>query len=40
MNGGGSVSSGQVQVDWFDTEAEAKDVRFELQMQKAKRGYE
>ena len=32
--------SGQVRVDWFDTEAEAKDLRFALQMQKAKRGYE
>ena len=33
-------SSGRVQIDWFDTEAEAKDVRFEIHMQKAKRGYE
>jgi predicted DNA-binding WGR domain protein len=32
--------SGQVRVDWFDTEAEARDVRFALQMQKAMRGYE
>ncbi|MFX0547205.1 hypothetical protein ACEWPL_016850 [Roseovarius sp. S1116L3] len=32
--------SGQVRVDWFDTEVEAKDVRFALQMQKAKRDYE
>lgn len=32
--------SGQVRVDWFDTEAAAKDARFDIQMQKAKRGYE
>jgi len=31
---------GQVRVDWFDTEAAAKDARFDIQMQKAKRGYE
>ncbi len=32
--------SGQVQVDLFDTEAAARGARFDLQMQKAKRGYE
>ena len=31
---------GQVRVDWFDTEAAAKTARFDLLMQKAKRGYE
>ena len=31
---------GQVRVDWFDTEAAAKDARFAIQMQKEKRGYE
>jgi predicted DNA-binding WGR domain protein len=31
---------GQVQVDWYDTEAAAKDARFDLLMKKAKRGYE
>ncbi len=30
----------QVRVDWFDTEAAAKDAWFDLLMQKAKRGYE
>ncbi|WP_187429695.1 hypothetical protein ROLI_029470 [Roseobacter fucihabitans] len=33
-------SSGRVRTDWFDSEADAKDARFELHMQKAKRGYE
>jgi predicted DNA-binding WGR domain protein len=32
--------AGQVRVDWYDTEADAKDARFDIQMQKAKRGYE
>ena len=31
---------GQVRTDWFASEAEAKDARFELHMTKAKRGYE
>ena len=31
---------GQVRTDWFDSEADAKDARFELHMKKAKRGYE
>ncbi len=31
---------GQMRIDWFDDEAEAKDARFALQMQKAKKGYE
>ena len=31
---------GQVRVDWFEDEAAAKDVRFEIHMKKAKRGYE
>jgi len=30
--------SGQVRVDWFETEVAAKDARFTLHMQKAKRG--
>jgi predicted DNA-binding WGR domain protein len=29
-----------VRTDWFDTEADAKDARFEVHMAKAKRGYE
>ncbi|WP_290557037.1 WGR domain-containing protein [Aestuariivita sp.] len=33
-------SSGQVRTDWFETEEAAKDARFNLQMRKAKRGYE
>ncbi|WP_299969176.1 WGR domain-containing protein [uncultured Roseobacter sp.] len=33
-------SSGRVRTDWFDSEADAKDARFDLHMQKAKRGYE
>lgn len=33
-------SAGQLRTDWFDTEAEAKNARFELHMQKAKRSYE
>jgi len=32
--------AGQACTDWFETEAEAKDARFMLHMQKAKRGYE
>lgn len=32
--------SGQVSVDWYKTEAAAKNARFLLHMQKAKRGYE
>lgn len=32
--------SGQIRVDWFDDEGEAKDARFVIQMEKAKRGYE
>lgn len=39
-NWGRIGSSGQVRTDWFDTEAEAKDARFALHMQKVKRGYE
>jgi predicted DNA-binding WGR domain protein len=31
---------GQVRVDWYDTEAAAKDARFDILMKKAKRGYE
>jgi predicted DNA-binding WGR domain protein len=31
---------GQVRVDWYDTEAAAKDARFDLLMKKAKRGCE
>ena len=32
--------SGQLRIDWLDTEAAVKDARFDIQMQKAKRGYE
>lgn len=32
--------SGRSRTDWFDSESEAKDARFVLQMSKAKRGYE
>lgn len=32
--------SGQIRTDWFESEAEAKDARFDLHMAKAKRGYE
>ncbi|SEO16093.1 WGR domain-containing protein [Palleronia pelagia] len=32
--------AGQVRTDWFASEAQAKDARFALNMQKAKRGYE
>lgn len=32
--------SGQVRVDWFDTEAAAEDARFDLLMKKTKRGYQ
>ncbi len=31
---------GQVRTDWFASEADAKDARFALNMDKAKRGYE
>lgn len=39
-NWGRIGSSGQVRTDWFETKKAAKDARFELHMQKAKRGYE
>lgn len=39
-NWGRIGSAGQVRTDWFETEVEAKDARFLLQMQKARRGYE
>ncbi|WP_299677116.1 WGR domain-containing protein [uncultured Roseobacter sp.] len=39
-NWGRIGSSGQVRTDWFETEIAAKDARFDLHMQKAKRGYE
>lgn len=29
-----------VRVDWFEDEKTAKDARFDIQMQKAKRGYD
>jgi predicted DNA-binding WGR domain protein len=32
--------SGQVRVDWYDTEAAAKDTRFDILMNKSRRGYE
>jgi len=32
--------SGQVRVDWYDTEGAAKNARFDILMQKAQRGYE
>ncbi len=31
---------GQIRVDWYDTEAAAKDARFDIQMKKAMRGFE
>lgn len=31
---------GHIRIDWYETEAAAKDARFDIQMQKAKRGYE
>ena len=37
---GGIGQPGQIRVDWFDTEAAAKGARFDILMQKAKRGYE
>lgn len=37
---GRSGQPGQVRCDWFDTEAAAKTARFNIQMQKAKRGYD
>lgn len=33
-------ASGRMRTDWFETEADAKDARFALHMQKAMRGYE
>jgi len=39
-NWGRLGSSGQSRTDWFDTESKAKGARFDLQMRKAKRGYE
>jgi len=33
-------TAGRSRTDWFDSETAAKDARFDLQMQKAKRGYE
>ena len=39
-NWGRIGSSGKLRTDWFDTEADAKDARFDLHMAKAKRGYE
>ena len=38
-NWGRVGSSGQLRTDWFGTEAEAKDARFDLHMAKAMRGY-
>ena len=32
--------AGQVRTDWFESEAAAKNARFELHMTKAKRGYD
>lgn len=32
--------AGQVRTDWYESEADAKDARFELHMKKALRGYE
>jgi hypothetical protein len=29
-----------VRVDWYDTEAAAKDTRFDILMNKSRRGYE
>lgn len=37
---GSSGGGGRVRTDWFDSEEAAKDARFELNIQKAKRGYE
>ncbi|MEO9515253.1 MAG: WGR domain-containing protein [Paracoccaceae bacterium] len=39
-NWGRIGNSGQQRTDWFETEGAAKDARFDLHMQKAKRGYE
>lgn len=33
-------SQGQIRTDWFNSEADAKDARFEVHMKKAKLGYE
>lgn len=37
---GRAGSSGRMRTDWFDSEHAAKDARFALHMQKARRGYE
>ncbi len=39
-NWGRVGSAGKLRTDWFETEAQAKDARFDLHMQKARRGYE
>lgn len=39
-NWGRIGSSGRLRTDWFETEAEAKDARFDLHMHKAMRGYD
>lgn len=39
-NWGRIGSSGQQRTDWFGREDAARDARFDLHMQKAKRGYE
>lgn len=39
-NWGRIGSAGQLRTDWYNTEAEARDARFDLQMKKARRGYE
>lgn len=31
---------GRVRTDWFDSEADAKDLRFDIHMKKALQGYE
>jgi len=33
-------ATGRSRTDWFESEADAKDARFNLQMLKAKKGYE
>lgn len=33
-------SSARVRTDWFETQSDAKDARFVIHMQKAKRGYD
>jgi len=37
-NWGRIGNAGQLRIDWFGSEAEAKNARFELYMKKAKRG--